>query len=121
MQALGKADDTLHTVSVAIVEERKAKDPNKFCEAKLEAWEKFYEAIDDFDQKRALALIVCGKQMNDTLMSLKQELRGLGFKLREGEVDSYEDSEPDLAPIFARAFASARHELGIVRGSDSDK
>lgn len=73
-----------------------------------------YGAIDDFDQKRALALIVSGKLMNDTLMSLKQELRSLGFKLWEGEVDSYEDYKPDLAPIFATAFAYARHELGIV-------
>jgi hypothetical protein len=105
MQALGKADETLHFVSVAIVEGRKAKDPNKFREAKLEAWAKFYGAIDDFDQKRALALIVCGKLMNDTLMGLKQELRSLGFKLGEGEVDSYEDYKPDLAPIFATAFA----------------
>ena len=67
MQALGKADETLHSVSVVIVEERRAKDdPNRFREAKLEAWEKFYEAIDAFDHKHALALIVCGKTMNDT-------------------------------------------------------
>lgn len=40
MQALGKADETLYFVSVAIVEGRKAEDPNKFREAKLEAWAK---------------------------------------------------------------------------------
>ena len=58
------------------------------------------------------------ERYNDTLMSLKQELRSLGFRLGEGEIDSYEDHKPDLAPIFARAFAAARHELGIVRESD---
>jgi hypothetical protein len=121
MQALGKADEALHSLSVVIVEERKAQDPNKFREAKLEVWEKVYVAFEDFDQKRSLALIVCGKQLNDTLMSLKQDLRNLGFRLGEGEIDSYERCRPDLAPIFARAFASARHELGIVREGNSDK
>jgi len=121
MQALGKADEALHSVSVVILEERKAKDPDQFHEARVEAWEKFYEAIEDFDQKRALALIVCGKLMNDTLTSLKEELRSRGLKLGEGEIDSYEDCKPNLAPIFARAFASARHELGIVGESNSDK
>lgn len=47
MQALGKADETLHFVSLAIVAQREAKDePNKFRVAQVEAWEKFYNAID---------------------------------------------------------------------------
>jgi hypothetical protein len=121
MQALGKADETLHYVSLLIAEDRKVSEHDRFREAKEEAWEKFYEAIDDFDRKRALAMIVCGKLMNDTLMSLKQELRSLGFKLGEGVIDSYEDYKPDMAPLFARAFGCARLELGIVRKSDSDK
>ena len=119
MQALGRADEALHLASVAILGERT--DSNGFREAKLEAWDTFYREIDDFDAKRAMALIVCGKMMNDTLMTLKHELKSLALQLGGGEITCYEDYKPDLAPVFARAFAAARQELGIVREGDSDK
>jgi len=115
MQALGKADETLHFASVAEVESRKAADPNRYRETTSDAWINFYSAIDDFDQKRALAMIICGKEMNDTLMALKNTLRDLGHKLGEGEIQSYEDYTPNFAPTFAKAFACARQELGVVR------
>ena len=119
MQALGRADETLHFVSVGIVAQRKAEEPNKFSNELTDAWLKFYEAVDDFDQKRALAMIVCGRRMNDTLMGLKRGLRDIGFQLGEGTLNSYEEYKPSLAPLFARAFALARHELGVIRESNT--
>jgi hypothetical protein len=119
IQALGKADETLHFVSVAILAQRDLEAPDGLQAATLEAWGKFYTAIDDFDQKRALALIVCGKEMNDALIALRTELRGLGFQLGEGTIESYEAYSTPLGPLFARAFACARKELGILRQNES--
>ena len=87
MQALGKADETLHFASLATVELRKAGDKASFEVVNTEAWNTFYAAIDDFDQKRALALLVCGKEMSDTLMKLKKHLRDLAHMLGNGEIE----------------------------------
>jgi hypothetical protein len=114
MQALGKADETLHYASIVGVELRKAGDKKTFGAVHTEAWNSFYAAIDDFDHKRALALIVCGKQMNDTLVRLKNSLRDLGRKLGDGEIDSYEDYKPNMREDMSLAFACARGELGIT-------
>jgi hypothetical protein len=121
MQALGIADETLHFASLAV--QAKKKDANRYREIEIEAWEKFHAAIDDFDKKRCLALIVCGKAMNDTLMTLKKNLRDLGHKLGEGEIQSYEEyveHAPDFRNAFGGAFACARKELGIIRDSKDD-
>jgi hypothetical protein len=118
MRALGKADETLHFASVAEVEARKPDNAGRFEQIKTESWDSFYSAIDDFDRKRALALIVCEAGFNNTLIRLKVHLRRIGHQLLEKEIASYEDyiSTSDIKKDFALAYRYARTELRIVQG-----
>lgn len=111
MQALGHADDNLSALALAV--EKKVQGKEVTQQTIQQASELFYHHIDDFDEKRALAMIVCGDDMNNTLLSLKNGLRLVAAKLLNGEAEAYEESKAVLKPYFARTFALSRHELGI--------
>jgi hypothetical protein len=115
MDALGRADETLHTLPSIIQNEKKFGDPFKAVQVIQKAWDVFNREIDNFDFKRSLALIVCGKEMNDTLFVLKHELRSIASKIADGDSTAYDNQAPKLQPYFAKAFALARRELGIER------
>jgi len=117
MASLGRADETLHTLALAAKALNESKEPGFLRVAEQEARHECYHEIEDFDMKRALALIVCGKEMNDTLMSLKLDLRLIASQLGEGKGDAYDELASKLHGSYARAYAFARRELGINRES----
>jgi len=119
MASLGRADEALHTFALAAKALNESKEPGFLRGAVQEARNESYREIEDFDMKRALALIVCGKEMNDTLMSLKLDLRLIASQLREGKGDAYDKLRTKLQRDFAQAYAFARRELG-VRGEKQD-
>ena len=115
MQALGKADESLHSFSNVIDLQNKLGDSHALQFTHERAASRLIEDIDDFDKKRALSLIVCDTPMNDSLMALKKDMRDLASKLMEGESVRYADVVPKLRPNFAMAFALARRELEIEK------
>ena len=115
MQALGKADEALHSVSNALKVAHKSEQPEIFQTAITERWEKCYYDIEDFDRKRALALIVCDKSFNDTLMAIGQQLRAIAYELGEGKLGAYAEISKELSHNYAQAYGFARRELGIHR------
>jgi hypothetical protein len=115
MASLGRADEALHTLALAAKALNESKEPGFLRGAEREARNECYQQIEDFDMKRALALIVCGKEMNDTLMSLKSDLRLIASQLREGKEGAYDELGEKLHRNYARAYAFARRELGISR------
>jgi hypothetical protein len=119
MASLGRADEALHTFALAAKALEESKEPGFLRGVEHEARHGCYQEIEDFDMKRALALIVCGKEMNDALMSLKLDLRLIASQLREGKGDAYDELAPKLHRNYARAYAFARRELGI-RGERQD-
>jgi len=113
MSALGKADDALHLYSTAIEAERKAKNPSEFGLAKMAAESVWYRTQEDFEMKRAMSVIVCEKEMNDTLMDIMQQLRSGVLRMVKGDA-VYSDLSPALKPALQKSFACARSELGIA-------
>lgn len=113
MQAIGEADESLQFASRAEVAQRE--DSAKYAGAALESWSKYYDAMKDFDQKRAVALIVCGRSINDSLMRVKRHLQSLASQIKEGTIQSYEEYQGEMGKDMALTFAYARKELGITR------
>lgn len=55
--------------------------------------------------------------MNDTLMSLKVDLRLIASQLSEGKSAAYDELETTLQQSYARVYAFSRRELGFNRES----
>jgi hypothetical protein len=117
MASLGKADEALHTFALAAKKLSESAERGFFLGVVQEAKHNCYHEIEDFDMKRALALIVCGKEMNDTLMSLKVDLRLIASQLSEGKSAAYDELETKLQQSYALVYAFSRRELGVNRES----
>jgi hypothetical protein len=62
MASLGRADEALHTLALAAKALNESKEPGFLRGAEREARNECYQQIEDFDMKRALALIVWEKK-----------------------------------------------------------
>jgi hypothetical protein len=117
MQALGKADDALVTYSGVCAGDWKPGTPKEKQEQLRDiAFRDLYSAMDDYDRKRALALLVCEKPTNSALMAVRNIIRSGAEQIENGET-TYGDLEVELRPAFAEVFAMGRRELGVVHKS----
>jgi hypothetical protein len=114
MQALLRADDALVTYSVACDSGGRVRSPEERRELARIAAGDWYDSIQDFDRKRAMALLVCEGPMNDALLAIRNILRSGARQIGDGE-RRYSDLKSELEPAFAKIYALGRHELGIIR------
>lgn len=112
LQALGKADDALLSYSGVLEADRKAKDPNEFLQAKIAAADTWYRTQEDFEMKRVMSTIVCGRETNDTTFDAMQQLRTGVRNITKGEA-VYADLNPALGQAIAKCLLRARSELGF--------
>lgn len=113
MQALGKADDALLAYSAACFPASMRLD-RVLYEATQKAQDAWNEAIDDFDQKRTMGLLVCEGGFTDALLEISEAMRGGAEKMRKDD-NAYSELGKQLKPMMARAFALSRRELGTQR------
>jgi hypothetical protein len=113
LQALGRVDDALVGVAAVLEAEGKAADPDSLRSAKAEAREAWHRAISDFQEKRVMALVVCGKKTNAALSNVGQQSKDCARNLFAGQSDSYEECASSLTPAIARVFAVIRRELEV--------
>lgn len=113
LQALGRVDDALVGVAVVLEAEGKAANPDSLRSAKAEARAAWHRAISDFQEKRVMALVVCGKKTNAALLNAGQQSKDCARKLFAGQSNSYEEAAPSLKPAIARVFAVIRRELAV--------
>jgi hypothetical protein len=113
MQALGLADGAICELANGLRVQKKSDHAQAFDKVITARWLKAYERIEDFEKKRALALIVCGGQMTDTLLAVREELRTIAQELVEERLDAYERHGTTLKKLIAKAFAHAQKELGV--------
>jgi hypothetical protein len=116
MQALGKADDALLTYSAVCDAERTSSTIDEEQENKRAAATEWHNCIDDFDRKRALALLVCEGRVNTVLLTIRNIMRSGAREIGNG-AKTYSDLEAELKPAFAKVFAVTRRELGVIRDS----
>jgi len=113
LEALGRVDDALVGITVVLEAEGKAANPDSLRSAKAEAREAWHRAISDFQGKRVMALVVCGKKTNAALFNAGQQSKDCARKLFAGQSNSYEEATPSLKPAIARVFAVIRQELAV--------
>jgi hypothetical protein len=113
LQALGRVDDALVGVAVVLEAEGKASGPDSLRPVKAEAKAAWHRAINDFQEKRVMALVVCGSKTNAALLEAGQRSKDCARKLFAGHSNSYEEAAPSLEHAIARVFAVIRRELGV--------
>jgi len=113
LQALGRVDDALVGVADLLEAEGKAANPDRLRSAKAEARAAWHRAISDFQEKRVMALVVCGKKTNAAFLNAGQQSKDCARKLFAGQSNSYEEAAPSLKPAIARVFAVIRRELAV--------
>jgi hypothetical protein len=111
MQTMGKADDALLGYSIAFDTDRSDHTPKSHQE-KIDADDVLRRAIEDFEMKRSMALLVCAPRTNEVFMKIRTEMRSGVSRISSGQI-RYQDMQPTLSPLIAKAFGAARHELGI--------
>ena len=68
--------------------------------------------VTDFDSRRVVALLTCGKELNDALEKVRVRLRGAFSDIADNRAASYDDVGAGIKEATESALAAARAELG---------
>jgi hypothetical protein len=114
VSAIVAADDALNTFASAIELERGDSNPERWVEQRAITSTAMNEALDRFDYKRTIALLVCNKSTHAALLKMSQILRGAVERIRNETAVSYTDVSREIRPALARVLMCARKEVGYV-------
>jgi hypothetical protein len=115
VQALGKADDALLLYAAACFPAEAALLHSAVIyESIMSAETAWNKAIEDFERRRVMALLVCDNAFTDTLLEIRNVMRSAAFEMRKDD-DAYDKAKEQLHVLIARVFAMCRCELGTEK------
>jgi hypothetical protein len=115
VQALERAADALMEMALVFANARKNGEESEAAwkETKWEKTQAWQQAMNSYDDKRALANLVCDRRTVDALRSASKAMRWNASKLFKGVISNYDEIGPEIQRLIVDAFAVARKELGV--------
>lgn len=114
-QAIQRVDDALIAFKVQAEKIQKPGDPPDAWKIGAgEAVNAYHRLMSEFDEKRAIVMIVCSKELAMAVMKTALNFRDSAEFLFEKNVEGYDGLQPELRKSLARTNELAQKELGIV-------